>query len=59
MWKELFNIKSKAKTAKGIQRAIKKYSGWDLELEEVEEMICDSWIETKGNHIIVWTDMMS
>lgn len=29
---------------------------WRLELEEVEEMIRDSWIETKGNHIIVWAD---
>lgn len=59
MWKELFKIKSRAKTVKGIKRAIEKETDWRLELEEVEEMIRDSLIETKGNHIIVWADMMS
>lgn len=53
MWKELFKIKSRAKTVKGIKRAIEKETDWRLELEEVEEMIRDSLIETKGNHIIV------
>lgn len=57
-WKKLFEIKTRAKTDRGIIKAIKRSTDFFAEMTEEEqtEFVQSEWCEVFDDGIIIWID---